>query len=114
MGSLHLYYRNENLLGIRDRRYKLLLTHHFQRPAGDSIIPGKPDRFVTDSIPLSLFDLWNDPGEQRNIAEDLPEKVKGLQQIMVGQHEKLMLEKRPSGIYMGPEPPIGQLWIGNN
>lgn len=64
--------------------------------------------------PLSLFDLWNDPGEQRNIAEDLPEKVKGLQQLMVDQHEKLMLEKRPSGIYMGPEPPIGQLWIGNN
>jgi arylsulfatase len=109
-----LYFHNENLRGIRDDRYKLLLPHRYQRPVGDSIDPGQQDRFVTDSIPLSLFDLWEDPGERNNIAEDLPEKVKELQLRMEKEHQKVMAGKRPSGIYEGPEPPTGKLWIDDH
>ncbi|SDD76910.1 arylsulfatase [Algoriphagus faecimaris] len=108
-----LYYYNEDLQGIRDQRFKLLLPHQYQKPAGDSINPGQQDRFVTDSIPLSLFDLWKDPGERNNIAEDLPEKVKELQTKLEREHQKIMGGRRPSGIYEGPEPPTGKLWIEN-
>ncbi|TDK47949.1 sulfatase family protein [Algoriphagus formosus] len=108
-----LYFHNENLRGIRDERYKLLLPHRYQKPAGNSIDPGQQDRFVIDSIPLSLFDLWEDPGERNDIAEDLPEKVKELQQRMEKEYQKIISGKRPSGIYEGPEPPTGKLWIEN-
>ncbi len=106
-----LYYHNEDLLGIRDQMFKLLLPHRYQKPAGDSINPGQQDRFVIDSIPLSLFDLWKDPEERNNIAADIPEKVKELQLKMEKEHQKIMAGRRPSGIYEGPEPPVGKLWI---
>ncbi|WP_297338196.1 sulfatase [Algoriphagus sp.] len=109
-----LYFHNENLRGLRDVRYKLLLAHRYQRPAGDSINPGQQDRLATDSIPLSLFDLWEDPGERNNIAEDMPEKVKELLQKMEKGYQKIMKGKRTSGIYEGPEPPTGKLWIDDH
>ncbi|WP_161971765.1 sulfatase family protein [Algoriphagus kandeliae] len=112
--DVFLYYHNENLRGIRDNRYKLLLPHIYQKPAGDNIKPGEMDQFIYDSIPLSLFDLWEDPEELKNIAISFPEMVEALQQKMEKEHQELTKGKRLPGIYQGEEPPVGQLWINNN
>lgn len=108
-----LYYQNENLRGIRDERYKVLTAHKFIRPAGDPIKPGEQDRYVTDSIPLSLFDLKEDPGEQINLIEIMPVKVKELLERMEHLNKQVEQGSRKSGVYEGPEPPIGQLWAEN-
>lgn len=106
-----LYYHHERLLGIREDRYKLLLPHIFLRPSGKVIKPGFQDTFAADSIPLSLFDLWEDPGEKVNIAESLPDKIAELKVKMDELNKKIDSGKRIPGKYLGPEPPVGQLWI---
>jgi len=109
-----LYFQNQNLRGIRDERYKVLTGHKYIRPAGDAVKPGEQDRYVTDSISLSLFDLMEDPGEQINLVEKMPLKVEELLERMEQLNKQIQNGSRKSGVYQGPEPPIGQLWADSD
>ena len=71
----YCYYDNE-LRGVRDQRWKLVLPHKSRtlagRPAGRD---GSPAQYEQESVPLQLFDLANDIGETTDVAAEHPAVV---------------------------------------
>ncbi|GAB4163585.1 MAG: sulfatase [Planctomycetota bacterium] len=78
----YCYYAGGELQAVRDRRYKLHFPHRYAtlagRPGGRD---GTPAPYSTAEIPLSLFDLKEDPGETRDVAAEHPEVVARLQHL---------------------------------
>ena len=75
-GALFFYYRQNELQALRSGRYKLHFPHRYRtlggRPGGVGGIPAAYDYVSTD---LELYDLFVDPGEKRDLAQELPEVV---------------------------------------
>ena len=75
------WYGSGQLQTVRDARWKLHLAHSYAtldgKPGGTS---GSPAPYVTRTIPQSLFDLQNDPGETHDVATEHPEVVARLLQ----------------------------------
>jgi len=71
----YCYYDNE-LRGVRDRRWKLMLPHQSRtlagKPGGSD---GYPVQYTQAKIGLELYDLENDVGETRDVAAEQPEVV---------------------------------------
>lgn len=77
------YYDRNNLRAIRKGNWKLVfpcLSQTYSKPAtiGRDGFPGK---YGTDSLKLSLFNLYIDPGEDRDVKDQYPEVVKQLSAI---------------------------------
>ncbi len=73
------FYRVWALEAVRSGKWKL----HFPHPYRDVIEPGKKGRYgkvERNEIGLALYDLENDIGEARNVADQYPEVVRRLQQ----------------------------------
>lgn len=75
------YYDRNSLQAIRDRRWKLVFPHAHR---SYRLLPGNggfAGPTATDTIGLSLFDLYRDPGERYDVKALYPEVVRQLQQI---------------------------------
>ena len=59
-------------------------TLHFPHPYISVTAPGsagKPGKFVTRQIDLSLYDIQKDPGQTNNLADEYPDVVRRLQRL---------------------------------
>lgn len=74
-------YYNGELRGVRDRRWKLLFPHRSDtlhgRPGGRD---GRPAPYAQEEVGHWLFDLENDIGETKDVADEHPEVVARLEQ----------------------------------
>jgi len=74
------YYDRNNLKAIRDREWKLVfacVSQTYNKP-GAVGFGGFPGRHETDSVPLALYNLHQDPGEERDLKDKFPEVVQRL------------------------------------
>jgi arylsulfatase A-like enzyme len=74
--ALYFYWGSE-LHAIRSGKWKLHLPHPYQSLAFAGK-DGKPGKYETKKIELSLFDLDADIGETTNVADRYPDVVKRL------------------------------------
>jgi arylsulfatase A-like enzyme len=99
----YVFFAGSELQAIRGGRWKLHFPHRYLTVLGPTRDDGKPagwgelePRSITDSgiegiasrhgyrvadQPLALYDLVNDPGENRNVAEDFPEVIERLERL---------------------------------
>ena len=77
------YYDKNNLKAIRKGNWKLTFAHVSQTRSHPENIgqDGFPGKYETDLVPLSLFNLITDPGEDRNVITRYPEVAEQLQMI---------------------------------
>jgi arylsulfatase A len=76
----YFFYWGRELQAMRSGKWKLHFPHGFQalkEPGKD----GKPGRYVTERIDLSLFDLVADPGETKDLSAGNPDVVSKLQAL---------------------------------
>lgn len=76
-----LYFYEGGLRAVRKGKYKLMLPHKSRSYEG--VEPGKdgfPGPTLQKEVPLALYDLELDPGEQTDISADLPGMVEDLLQ----------------------------------
>ena len=76
------YYHSGDLEAVRQGDWKLFFPHRYrtmqgQEPGRD----GRPGRYAQQQIGLALFNLADDPGEQRDVAQQHPEEVARLEAI---------------------------------
>ncbi len=106
-GEFVYYYDRNNLKAIRDERFKLVFPASSQTygPPAFPALNGFPGKYGTDSVKLALYDLWTDPGEDRDVQRLYPEAVKKLIQradyyrktLGDGLTQSIGSEVRPSG-----------------
>jgi arylsulfatase A len=75
------YYWNLGLDGIRSGPWKLHFPHTFPSLTGEPGRDGKPGGITQGKIELSLFNLADDPAEQKNVIDDHPDVVARLQKL---------------------------------
>ena len=71
------YYNTWNLQGVRSGPWKLILPHQtyaVQEPGHD----GMPGKHAWENIPMALYNLENDIGEQYDVSDQEPEVLKRL------------------------------------
>ena len=72
--AFYCYYGGGQLQAVRDRQWKLHLKHRYRTMAGKpGGTGGSPNPYKQAEINVSLFDLKNDIGEERNVIGDHPE-----------------------------------------
>ena len=80
--AFYCYYAGGQLQAIRDRRWKLHFPHGYRtlqgRPGGTG---GTPVNYSQEKIGLALFDLKNDVGESKDVAQENPRVVERLQRL---------------------------------
>jgi len=117
------YYNGTELHAVRAGQWKLHFPHPYLEVAGEPGKDAKPSNFekltpasIKDSsmvgiatrhgykverCGLELYDLTNDPGESKNVAEKNPEVVKRLQRLADEMRKELgdsLGEKKGSGV----------------
>ncbi len=80
------YYDRNNLKAIRKGKWKLVFPHSSQTYGPPATIGGDryPGKHGSMDVPLSLFDLSIDPGEDRDVKDNFPAVVKQLSKIADG------------------------------
>jgi arylsulfatase A-like enzyme len=72
------FYWNLGLEAVRSGPWKLHLPHEYRMLAGEPGKDGQPGPYKTARIELALYNLENDIGESRNVADEHPEVVQQL------------------------------------
>ncbi len=110
--AFYCYYSGGQLHAVRDRRWKLHFPHAYRtlagRPGGTG---GVPVKYEQARIGLELFDLKNDVGESKNVADENPEVVRRLQQFAEQARSDLgdkLTKRKGSGVR-----PVGKLLPGD-
>lgn len=100
--AFYCYYAGGQLQAIRDRRWKLHFPHGYRtlqgRPGGTG---GIPVNYSQEKIGLALFDLKNDVGESKDVAQENPRVVERLQRLAEEARADLgdkLTERQGSGI----------------
>lgn len=100
--AFYCYYAGGQLQAVRDRRWKLHFPHGYRtlqgRPGGTG---GKPVNYSQEKIGLALFDLKNDVGESKNVAQENPRVVERLQRLAEEARADLgdkLTKRRGSGL----------------
>jgi arylsulfatase A-like enzyme len=77
------YYDKDNLKAIRNGRWKLVFPCTSQTYGPPATIGGDryPGKYATVKVPMGLYDLATDPGEDRDVKDQYPEVVKQLNDI---------------------------------
>jgi len=99
------FYRGWNLEAVRSGKWKLHFPHGYRSlPAGGPRGKGgRPVRYQSRKIGLALFDLENDVGETKNVADKHPDVVKRLGALAqkmredIGDGRKPGKNRRPPG-----------------
>ena len=100
------YYKGGELQTIRDRQYKLVFPHKYRSLNGrEGNDTGKPIKYDSNTAELALYDLSEDIGETKNVADEHPEVMQRLmnyaQQYREDLGDKLTKTKgsgvRPAG-----------------
>lgn len=71
------HYWGHDLQAVEDGRWKLHFAHNYIHPDPPGH-DGKPGKTSKPELPMSLFDLQNDPGETKDVSGDHPDIVKRL------------------------------------
>jgi arylsulfatase A len=87
------YYRSGNLDAVRLERWKLHIPHNF-RYVDQVANDGNRGSYAYRYSELELYDLYGDPGEVYNVAEEFPEKVAELRALAESFHADMQREKR--------------------
>jgi arylsulfatase A-like enzyme len=78
----YYFYWGNSLQAVRAGKWKLHFPHSYNslgaNTAGEG---GKPGRYMTMKIGLSLYDLEGDPGEKRNVLSDQPNLVEHIKRL---------------------------------
>jgi arylsulfatase A-like enzyme len=86
----YYFYKEEELQAIRAGRWKLHFPHTYitlaDQPPGKD---GEPATYSDAKTPLALYDLEEDAGETKNVADKHPEVVKKLQALADKAREDL-------------------------
>ncbi|WP_215222656.1 sulfatase family protein [Echinicola shivajiensis] len=80
--EFYYYYNKNSLQAVRKGNWKLILPHSSR--TYQEFLPGKngvPGKTGMNDIPLSLYNLQDDPGERYNVEVLYPEKVDELMEI---------------------------------
>ncbi len=84
------FWWDRSLEALRGGKWKLHFPHSYRSMAGRSGGKGgKPANYGQAKIGLALFDLENDPGETRNLADRHPDEVKKLEALAEKAREDL-------------------------
>lgn len=83
------YYWNHGLDGIRSGPWKLHFPHTFPSLTGEAGRDGLPAGITQGKIDLSLFNLDDDPGEQKNVIDEHPDVVERLKKLADAAREDL-------------------------
>ncbi|MBZ5858402.1 sulfatase family protein [Flavihumibacter profundi] len=77
------YYDRNNLKAIRKGQWKLVFPATSQTYGPPATIgrDGFPGKYGTDTVKLALYNLYRDPGEDRDLKEQYPEVVQQLSAI---------------------------------
>lgn len=77
------YYDNDNLKAIRKGKWKLVFPATSQTYNAPATIGGDryPGKYAAVPVPLSLYDLSIDPGEDRDVKDQHPDIVEALSKI---------------------------------
>lgn len=77
------YYDRNNLKAVRTNRWKLVFAARSQTYAAPGAIgrDGYPGKYSTDTVRPALYDLFTDPGEDRDLSGQYPEVVAQLKAI---------------------------------
>lgn len=103
------YYKGWNLEAIRSGKWKLHLPHGYSMVVKSDSGNVHGRQGIKSEIELSLFDLSNDIGETRNVAEQYPDVVKSLMEKIdamkedLGDSEETGAGKRDCGWQVEPE-----------
>ena len=88
--ALFFYYNDCQLQAMRSGRWKLLFAHDLvsteNTELGHDGLPGKNSR---RKVETELYDLFDDPGEQHNVAEQHADVVASLQKQADAAREEL-------------------------
>jgi arylsulfatase A-like enzyme len=86
--NAYFYYWGQHLQAVRSGPWKLHFPHNYTKP---SPVGGaaKPGVYATKEIGLELFNLVEDIGESRNVADQHPEVVRRLQALAETAREDL-------------------------
>lgn len=84
----YFYYYNFELQAVRSGNWKLHFPHRYQHPDPPGH-GGKPGRYVSLPIGISLFDLSQDLGEEHNVAKEHPDVVRRLAALAENSREDL-------------------------
>lgn len=81
--EVYAYYWNQELQAVRSGPWKLHFPHSYRslKTAGKD---GSPGPYEEKKCGLELYDLANDVGESRNVADDHPDEVARLQKLADG------------------------------
>ncbi|MDZ4849940.1 MAG: sulfatase [Pirellulaceae bacterium] len=78
--TMPCYFASDELQGIRDREWKLILPHQYRTLAGKPVgTGGIPAQYETAKVGLELYNMKNDRSETKNVAADHPEIVARLE-----------------------------------
>jgi arylsulfatase A-like enzyme len=75
------YYWNRELHAVRSGTWKLHFPHTYRTLQGPPGSDGKPGRYTTRECGLELYNLADDPGETRNVADQFPTVVERLSRL---------------------------------
>lgn len=87
----YYYYANNELRAVRRDNWKLVLPHK-NGQSYENVLPGKdgfPGKYATVEVPLALYDLRRDAGEEYDVQSQKPEIVAELQQVAALAREDL-------------------------
>lgn len=77
--ALFFYYKSDELQAMRSGKWKLILPHEYRSLDGrEGRSDGIPIDYDNNAAELGLYDLTQDIGEQKNLAEEHPEVVSEL------------------------------------
>ncbi|MEX0720750.1 MAG: sulfatase [Balneolaceae bacterium] len=104
------YYLDENLEAVRFGPWKLHIAHEFLG-VGEAGQGGEFGEYETREIEQSLFNLRDDPGETNNVADEHPQIVEKLMELIEqGRNELGDAEAGIRGTQQGEPGRVDQYW----
>jgi arylsulfatase A len=95
-------YWGDQLHAIRSGKWKLHLPHKYRTLSGrKGGSAGQPVRYDQGNTELSLYDLENDIGETKSVADQNPQIVQRLKTMAQDFDNDLKQNKRPAGKISG-------------